>query len=189
MNKLFTVTDLKQYFVCPRILYYHACLPDIRPITHKMEVGQHRHRTETPNANRRHYGIADIVNRYYDVPLKSESLGLSGRVDEIIEIDANYIPIDYKLSRKASQHFKLQVTAYAMLIEAVYDVTVEYGILYLMQARRHEQVENTAASRRKIKRTLDQMHHIANTQLCPAPTKKRYLCRECEFRRFCNDVS
>lgn len=189
MDSVFTVTDLKQYFVCPRILYYHACLPDIRPITHKMELGQRRHRTETPNAIRRHYGISNIKERYLNVSLKSKLLGLSGQVDEIIQTASGYIPVDYKLSRKVSQHFKLQVTAYAMLIEAHHDVTVEYGILYLMQARRHEKIEITLSNRRKVKRTLDRMHLIADTQVCPTPTNKRYLCRECEFRRFCNDVT
>lgn len=188
MDELFTVTDLKQYIVCARILYYHACLPDIRPITHKMELGQRRHEQEPARANRRTYGIADIVDRFQNVSLKSASLGLSGQVDEIIQTSTGYIPIDYKLSRKASKHFQLQVTAYAMLIEAVYETTVSYGIIYLMQARRHEVVEITSAKRRQVNRALQQMHTIAEAGLCPMPTKKRYLCRECEFRRFCNDV-
>jgi len=189
MTEMFTVTDLKQYFVCPRILYYHACLPDIRPITAKMEIGKRRHRIEPPRSQRRSYAIADIIGRNYNVPLKSETIGLSGQVDEILQTSSGYIPVDYKLSRKASQHFKLQVTAYAMLIEELYQQSVDYGILYLIQAKRHEIVEITSANRRKIIRTLQQMHDIADSQCFPPATKMRNLCRECEFRRFCNDVS
>lgn len=189
MDNLFTVTDLKQYFVCPRILYYHACLPDIRPITYKMEIGKRRHQQEPQKSNRRNYSIPDIVERKYNVPFKSDTIGLSGRVDEVIQTASEIIPVDYKLSRKASQHFKLQVTAYAMLIEEIYNTPVAYGILYLIQARRHETVEITPANRRKIVRTLQHMRDIADSQRCPPPTKARNLCRECEFRRFCNDVS
>ena len=36
---MFTVTDLKQYTYCPRIVYYHHCLPAVRPVTYKTEAG------------------------------------------------------------------------------------------------------------------------------------------------------
>ena len=36
---LFRVVDLKQYVYCPRIVYYHHCLPQVRPVTFKMEAG------------------------------------------------------------------------------------------------------------------------------------------------------
>ena len=189
MDELFTVTDLKEYFVCPRILYYHACLPDIRPITHKMEIGKRRHRQEPQRSSRRNYDIPDIVARHYHVSLKSEVLGLSGQADEVIHTSSTRIPVEYKFSRKASQHFKLQVTAYAMLLEELYDVTVSYGILYLMQAKRHESVKITRGNRRKIQQALEDMHHIARSQCYPPPTKARHLCPECKFRRFCNDLS
>ena len=41
----FTVTDLKQYEYCPRIVYYTYCLPLIRPTTFKMEAGVQAHET------------------------------------------------------------------------------------------------------------------------------------------------
>ncbi|MBK7917055.1 MAG: hypothetical protein IPJ94_12485 [Chloroflexi bacterium] len=39
----FRVIDLKQYVYCPRILYYQTVLPDVRPITYKMEAGIQSH--------------------------------------------------------------------------------------------------------------------------------------------------
>ena len=36
---IFRVTDLKQYFYCPRVVYYAYCLPQVRPVTAKMEAG------------------------------------------------------------------------------------------------------------------------------------------------------
>ena len=39
----FTVTDLKQYFYCPRVVYYTYCLPLLRPTTYKMEAGAVAH--------------------------------------------------------------------------------------------------------------------------------------------------
>jgi CRISPR-associated exonuclease Cas4 len=68
-NRLFTVTDLKQFCYCPRILYYHACLPDIRPITMKMAVSSRRHEDEQKRSLRRTMQLEGLENaqRWFDV--------------------------------------------------------------------------------------------------------------------------
>ena len=60
MDWLFEVTDLKQYTVCPRIVYYRYCLPRVRPITGLMEEGTLRHEEEDTREERRslrNYGL------------------------------------------------------------------------------------------------------------------------------------
>ena len=47
------VTDLKQYVYCPRILYYHTCLPRVRPTTYKMEASIEAHALEPDRERRR----------------------------------------------------------------------------------------------------------------------------------------
>ena len=49
----FRVTDLKQWVYCPRILYYHHCLPDVRPVTYKMKAGVEAGRAEEGREERR----------------------------------------------------------------------------------------------------------------------------------------
>lgn len=187
---MFTITDLKQYSYCPRIFYYHACLPKIRPVTYKMRAGIDAHEDEHKRSLRRSMGIEQMMQgeRFFDVQLVSETLGLSGQLDELVQHEGGYIPIDYKLARKAGFHFKIQLTAYAMLVEALFEVQVEYGLLYMMLTRKTEKVRFTPKLRQHVEAALAQMQAIANDESMPAPTEWRQRCADCEFRRFCNDV-
>ena len=76
----FQVTDLKQWAYCPRILYYATCLPDVRPITYKMQVGIELGVKEEQREMRRSlraYGLSH-GRREFNVYVTSERLGLRG---------------------------------------------------------------------------------------------------------------
>jgi len=188
--ELFTITDLKQYIYCPRILYYHACLPDIRPVTYTMEKGISTHEKERKKANRRSLAMYDGIDgeRILDLYLQSPALGLTGRLDEVIDTGETLIPVDYKHTRRSGEHFKLQIAAYALLIESALNLEVPYAFLYLIPARKTEQVKITPTLRKKVLAVLDEMRQIATTERMPPPTEARGKCPGCEFRRFCNDV-
>lgn len=187
---LFTITDLKQYIYCPRVFYYHSCLPDIRPTTYKMEAGIQAHTTEPKRAIRRSAGHIEgtLVERHFDVWLQSATLGLSAKIDEVIQTSAGWFPVDYKLSRKAGYHFKVQLAAYALLVEESKTTRVKSGYLYLIPLRKVVEVPVTAKLRRTVRQALAAMRHIAATEAMPPPTDWRQRCVDCEFRRFCNDV-
>ena len=96
------VSDLKQYVYCPRILYYHACLPRVRPITYKMQAGINAQLPAEGRERRRSlraYGL-EQGQRHFNVPLVSERLGLRGQVDLVIETEQSgepeAIPVDYQ---------------------------------------------------------------------------------------------
>ncbi|MCX7855975.1 MAG: CRISPR-associated protein Cas4 [Anaerolineae bacterium] len=87
---IFTVTDLKQYAYCPRIVFYTYCLPLIRPTTGKMEEGRLAHEEARDRERRRTlriYGLEE-ARRHFDVLVASEELGLTGRIDLVLEIGA-----------------------------------------------------------------------------------------------------
>lgn len=188
---LFTTTDLKQYIYCPRIFYYHACLPTIRPVTYKMQAGIDAHENERKRALRRSLEMYDEPSgkRHFDVNVYSAELGLSGQIDEVVETDAGeFIPVDYKLARQAGYHFKVQLTAYALLLEAAYHTRVKYGFLYLLLSRKTLRVSITPKLREEVSQALAAMQAISETEAMPLPTEWRQHCPDCEFRRFCNDV-
>lgn len=187
---VFTITDLKQYIYCPRIFYYHACLRDVRPVTRKMQHGIRAHEAEQKLAARRtmhQYHIVDGI-RHFDVPVMSEQLRLSGQIDEVVESENGIFPVDYKLAKRAGYHFKLQLTAYALLLEEETDQHIKQGYLYLIRSKEMITVRFTKKLRRAVYSALDQMWQIANDELIPPPTERRTRCPDCEFRRFCNDV-
>lgn len=187
---LFTITDLKQYIYCARIFYYHACLPGIRPVTYKMQAGIAAHEGEPRRAVRRsleRFGGPD-GQRLFDIIVLSETLMLSGQMDEVVDTGKELIPVDYKHARKAGYHFKVQLAAYALLLEDYHATKVKRGFLYLMLSREMVEVSITPKLRRAVHQALEDMTAIKATERIPAPTDWRQRCADCEFRRFCNDM-
>ena len=115
---IFRVTDLKQYSYCPRILYYHTTLPQVRPLTYKMTAGIQAHHEAAGREKRRSlrtYGLKD-GRRFFDVPVVNVGLMLSGEVDMVIETADELIPVDYKQAKRIGKHYKLQLMGYGRLL-------------------------------------------------------------------------
>jgi CRISPR-associated exonuclease Cas4 len=194
---LFRVVDLKQYIYCPRIIYYYHCLPQIRPITYKMEAGLAAQDEEEIRAARRSLRAYGLTRGecYNNVQLESETLGLRGQVDLAIKTDDNplaemeVIPVDYKFSGKETGiHFKLQLVAYGLLLQEHYGLPARRGFLYSISKRRAVEVEFTPTLRTRLSQALVEMKEITAREFMPEPTRQRAKCQVCEFRRFCNDV-
>lgn len=191
---VFRVTDLKQYFYCPRIVYYAYCLPRVRPTTTKMEVGLEAHREIGERERRRSlraYGLTR-GERHFDVPLESVRLGLRGRLDMMIKVPqpgGEIIPVEYKNStRRAGQHWILQLTAYGEMLSQCFDLPVRRGFFYFIPTRQAQEVSFTSKRRAKLRETVDAMLRMVEREAMPDPPKSRRPCVTCEFRRFCNDV-
>ncbi len=195
---LFRVVDLKQYSFCPRLIYYYYCLPNIRPVTYKMEAGlaaQEQEEVRQARRSLRPYGLkrGTCENNLY---LESPTLELRGQVDMVIKTDDNraqaleLIPVDYKLSsaRRVGSHFKLQLLAYGLLLAEAYNLPAQRGFLYLIPRRRAIEVPFTRPLQTALKQALSQMKQIVFREQMPPPLRQRAKCEVCEFRRFCNDV-
>ena len=193
----FEVTDLKQWAHCPRIVYYRHVLPRIRPVTGLMREGQAHHREESAHEERRSlrpYGVA-AGERHFDVPLHSSTLGLRGRADMVIATpaiarpDASLIVVEYKLSdRAALRNWKLQLAAYALLLEEQWGLPVRRGYIYYIGQRRSEEVPITLALRTSVRTALAAMRAMVVGERMPELPRNQAICVSCEFRRFCNDV-
>ncbi len=184
------VSDLKQWFVCQRIVYYHHVLPAIRPITYSMEAGQVAHeraRTLERRRTMRIYGVPD-GKRHFDVRLYSPKLGLSGLVDMVIEREEELIPVDFKDSVSIKKHFKMQVATYGLLLEELWQRPVKRGFIYSLPKRKVTEVKMTTRTRNQVKNALTSMLAMIQQAHFPAPPRQIRLCVACEFRRFCNDV-
>jgi len=192
-----TVTDLKQYFYCARVVYYTYCLPLIRPVTFKMTRGITAHEQARSKERRRTLSAYGLTRgqRHFDVRLESAALGLRGRVDLAIETDENatgakeLIPVEYKHTRRAAgPHWKRQLAAYALMLQESWETPVGRGFFYYLPSRRAEEVAITPRLRTDVQKALAAMRHMIEREAMPPPPKSRRPCVDCEFRRFCNDV-
>ncbi|MEM6283644.1 MAG: CRISPR-associated protein Cas4 [Chloroflexota bacterium] len=190
-HNLLTVTDLKQFDYCPRVVFYEQCLPHVRPRTYKMDVGRDVHEEEQRRAARRTlHAYGEVAGeRHFDVAIHSETLGFVGLMDEIVfTADGRIFPVDYKLAKHARRNYKVQLAAYALLLEEAHGVTVTHGYLYLIPLKKLVNVPITDHLRNSVHQRLQQASQMIVREQMPAPTNVRSRCRDCEFRRFCNDV-
>jgi CRISPR-associated exonuclease Cas4 len=192
---IFTVTDLKQYTYCPRIVFYTYCLPLLRPTTYKMESGAAAHEKAGGREQRRTLAAYGLTSgeRHFDVRVASDKLGLQGKVDMVIEVDdtgdREWIPVDYKQSRhKAGQHIRLQLAAYGLMLEETLGGVARRGFVYSLLTRKAETIALTKRLRDQVCEIVMAMRGMVQRETMPDPPGSRRVCVNCEFRRFCNDV-
>jgi len=199
---MLTVSDVKQYPYCPRIVYYGYLLPQrARPTTFKMTEGKLEHERLADLEERRAlraYGLAG-GRRHFDVRVVSERLGLSGLLDMVIEADIvsaegrvlgqELVPVDFKSSTgRVGLNHKYQLTAYAMLLEETWRRPVRRGFIYLAPLRRTQEVRFTANMRGWVHKALREIRAMITSERKPEPTRVRGRCRECEYRNYCPEV-
>ncbi|MBU1748142.1 MAG: CRISPR-associated protein Cas4 [Chloroflexi bacterium] len=190
-----TVTDIKQYHYCQRIAYYTYCLPVPRHLTYKVQEGEQAHQRQADLEHRRTlstYGVT-AGERHLGVLLRSERLGLSGRLDMAILTPApagEVIPVEFKNTTPArlGMNHKYQLAAYALLVEEVWQRPARRGFLYFIPEKQAQEVVMTAGMRRHVARTLAGIRRIATTETLPLSTAHRGRCVDCEYRRYCNDI-
>jgi len=192
---IFTVTDLKQYAYCPRVVFYTYCLPLLRPTTYKMEAGSAAHEKAGQREQRRTlaaYGLEE-GERHFDVWVESPILGLRGRIDLVVEVGVGegreWIPVEYKQTRRrAGPHIRRQLAAYGMMLEETWGGTVRRGFTYSLLTRKVEEIALTERLRREVREVAAAMREMVERETMPDPPQSRRPCINCEFRRFCNDV-
>lgn len=188
---MFTVTDIKQYSYCPRVVFYERCLPHLRPRTYKMDAGRDAHEAEERRAIRRNLSKYEVKagKRFFNVSLTSHTLNLTGNLDEVVQTTENEVfPVDYKLAKKVSPNHRLQLAAYALLLEEIEQVQVQRGFIYLIISRLTVEVPFTPSLRDEIRALLERIQKMVIQEEMPSPTQHKGHCLSCEFRRFCNDV-
>ena len=97
--------------------------------------------------------------------------------------------MEYKLTeQKAGPHFKLQLAAYALLLEEAWGLPVKRAYLYSIAQRSADMIPITPHLRQKVVQTIQHIKHIVEQEVMPEPPASLRRCVTCEFRRFCNDV-
>lgn len=200
-----TVSDVRQWVYCQRIVYYTYGLRLPRPTTYKMQEGTLNHERVAALEERRtlrSYGLRreDEGRREFNVPLHSARLGLRGLLDMAIITPHEVIPVEYKdttphlVGRGEQAHpvialnHKYQLTTYALLLEEVRGSVVRRGFVHYIPTKQSREVVITPEMRQYVQAVLVAIRRMLVVERLPPPTPRRERCRECEFRRFCADI-
>jgi CRISPR-associated exonuclease Cas4 len=185
------VTDLKQWAYCPRIVYYHRAMPAVGKPTYKMKeaiAAQEMIESLEMRRSLEKYGLAGAVRRF-NVWLRDEGLGLSGKLDLVLEAPEEVAVVDFKLtSGEPGQNHRMQLAGYCLLAESAYGRPARRGFVYRIPDNRVFPIEFTGELRQAVSAALMGIRDVGETQLCPEPTPVRGRCLECEFANYCADV-
>jgi CRISPR-associated exonuclease Cas4 len=186
-----TVTDLKQWAYCPRIPFYRYVLPVERPVTYKMERGKAVQAAVEALERRRGfraYGMKD-GERLFGVWLRSERLGLSGKLDLLIRTPAACYPVDFKDTEGGlRRNHRVQLAAYALLVEETFRRPAPQGFLYLVPRKEVVAVPIAEPERAAVVQMLAEIRQMISREELPEPTAVRARCLTCEYQNYCADI-
>ncbi len=189
-----TVSDLRQYEYCPRIVYFTHCLglARRRPTTYKMAEGSLEHERVVELEERRSlrsYGLED-GERFFDIRLFSETLKLSGLLDMLIVTKVEAIPVEFKNSSQpvVGANHRIQLGAYALLIEERWQVPVKRAFVHFIPVKTSREVVIDVTLKKRTLSQLELVRDMIEHEALPDATGARGRCVDCEFRNFCPDV-
>jgi len=181
-NELVHVSALNQYLYCPRrYWYYRFYPPSDSSVSHVQGSHEHAQYREQSNSAQEQY-------------LSSSEVGLRGYVDviEYPSTDAGkdttasppYIPIERKRGMDYYRNDEVQLAGYSLLIEDIYEASVEYGYIYTRHNDTRHQIQITADHRKAVDKTIRAIHSLNKTEP-PSLVEKPSKCRGCSVRHYC----
>ncbi|MCW4046643.1 MAG: CRISPR-associated protein Cas4 [Candidatus Bathyarchaeota archaeon] len=191
-----SVTDIKHYIYCPRLVYFDRVL-HVQPVFgSQQEEGKEQHEEYVRKELRRKdavYYSAEFVGaeKLLFTSLSSPALGLQGNVDCIIKtVKREYIPVEYKnmssdKGRVCMDH-KYQLVAYALLVEACFDTVVKRSFVNYIPEGLILRVDVTPSMKSYVKRVLGHIKRIIRDEELPPIRVAKHKCQGgCGHRQIC----
>ena len=188
---LLNVGDLKQWFYCPRVVFYHRFTPSAGVPTAKMKIALKAQSQIEPLEARRSlkpYGLDD-AERIFNPWLSSDAVGLQGRPDLILEAPNRIAVVDFKLTGgDVTENLAAQLTAYSLIAEHVYQKPAPVGFIYRIPDSAVLPVDITPQRRASIHAASAAILAMMEAESLPEPTPFRKRCEDCEYANFCADI-
>ena len=167
-----TVTDVKHYFYCPKIVYFEKVLHS-RPVLGSQQIKSGKMHEKIERIEKLQKQQNNVL-RTYKVAIYSYKYRLSGTVDCILNdvTKKEYIPLEYKYmySRKGREwtDHKYQLISYAILIEENYKTVVRRGIIKYVPENKVVELEITEEMKNYLKRIIiNAIHNIIKDEREP----------------------
>ena len=126
------------------------------------------------------------------VRLSSTRFRLAGVLDALIIAEyGEFIPAEMKLGHpiygKAPSWDKMQLVAYALLVEDSYNKIVKRGVLYYIERRDYEEISITNGMKKLVKNAIWDIHLILAEEKTPSYRRREY-CRGCWYSWVCGGI-
>jgi len=191
-----SVTDIKHYIYCPRLVYFDRVLHATPVFGSQQEDSKELHEDYVKKELRRKdasYYSPEFVGaeKLLFTPLSSDALGLQGNVDCIIKtVKEEYIPVEYKNMSsdkgKVCMDHRYQLVAYGLLVEENFNTIVRRGFVNYIPEGLILQFEITPTMKSYVKRVLGHIKRIIKEEdLPPIRVAKQKCTGGCGHKQTC----
>lgn len=191
-----SVTDVKHYIYCPRIIYFERVLHAKPTFGSQQKEGQEKHGVYVQKEMRRKdaiYYSSEFVGaeKLMFISLSSRKLRLTGQLDCIIKtVKDEYIPVEYKnmSSRKGKvwMDHKYQLVAYALLVEENYGTIVKRGFINYVPEQLILKVMIMPTMKTHVKRVIGHIKRIIKEETLPPIRVAKQKCTGgCGYKQIC----
>lgn len=190
---LIPATWIKQYYFCPRIIYYLGVLGYSERLTESMIEGKEFHLSEEQRAKRRKSVAGEKKEPakcvWSKLPIASEKLGLYGIIDEIYETENGLVIVENKFMKapkKPHPGHIYQAVAYAMLAEEKIGKIVRKIVIKYLKSNKSFEIPLTEDIKKHVQWTISRIKSIIEREKLPRGNDKK--CKNCGFIRTCSGL-
>jgi CRISPR-associated exonuclease Cas4 len=136
--------------------------------------------------------IEEEFTLLFEVPVKSRSLGVWGKVDAVAITKSEAIPIEIKLTtspeklKRFAIHHVVQIVAYALAVEETFRLPVRRVLVVSVEGNTVFQFTVNPSFREYVYRLSRELRRVVEDEKIPSPTPSRRRCRACFYRKFCS---
>lgn len=185
-----TPSHLIEHRYCPRYTYFEYVLriPQNEQKYGKVLRGRRLHEQRLERNKDYLRKRLGVVGRTDDCYLTMP--GLRGIIDEVLDLgNGRFAPLDYKFAvwkDRVMPTYRLQLTCYALLVEANFPGTVTTGYLVYTRSRnRVVEVPIGRAERAAAVNLMTDCHRVLEENTYPKATKNKRQCVTCTYRNIC----
>ncbi|MEM3372058.1 MAG: CRISPR-associated protein Cas4 [Candidatus Korarchaeum sp.] len=167
---------MEEYFFCPMVFYFRNALGMNTERGLWSDLGKEVQREVSERVRE----MFEILGE--EVELRSERIGLIGKVDFVVRSWRGLAPLEVKYSRRARVWWRYTLVAYAMLLEESFSRPVREAYLYLVGGRLIR-LSVRDQDRRTVLRALGECREIMEGKVPRLYESKS--CANCDFRGMC----
>jgi CRISPR-associated exonuclease Cas4 len=123
--------------------------------------------------------------------LESRELMLRGIIDELEVHDGFFVPVELKTGSAPKEGVwpghKIQVGAYAMLLEDHFKVPVQKAIIRYLDSQQVREVMINPFLREEIKDIISQVQELLDSKELPDFCSNENKCKNCDLKEACRD--
>lgn len=124
-----------------------------------------------------------------ELRITSEELGLKGVIDQIEIYKEGFVPVELKTGKSPKEGIwpghKIQLIAYALLLEEKFKTQVKEGFVHYLDARERRHIALNPFMKIELKELIGKVNGLLNSDELPSFEKNQNKCVSCGIKEDC----